>query len=439
MSASRSSWLTKEDWWAVWIGLFILCVGIVLWRFNGSLDIISFKMSAWDDLSDVLSVFREHAGTIILLYVVFLLIFSIAVKCIGYPVKMFASGFTLLFLLGLFTITVSSWEWAQQFQLEAPLVALIIGLILSNLLSIPNWLQPALRTEFYVKVGIVLLGATLPLSLIVKTGPLAFTQAAIVSVATFLAIYWSATRWFGLDPRFASTLGAGGSVCGVSASIAVGSTVRTKKEHISISISLVVVWAVIMIFALTALIRFLEIPHGAAGAWIGTSEFADAAGMAAASAIGEEALGPFTVMKVIGRDMFIGVWCFVLAFVSITRWEKKETNGAKANVADIWHRFPKFIVGFLIASALVTIINSITGAAAEEEVNSALIAPIKNIRTWAFVFCFLSIGLTTRFKDIRQVGWRPLAAFTFGVLVNLPLGYLLSVLIFGSYWNAMGH
>ncbi|MCQ8811860.1 putative sulfate exporter family transporter, partial [Escherichia coli] len=78
-------------------------------------------------------------------------------------------------------------------------------------------------------------------------------------------------------------------------------------EHVAASISLVIVWAVIMIFALPFACKLLDLPPAIAGAWIGTSEFADAAGFAAVEAIGNEsATQAFTLMKVVGRDMFVG-------------------------------------------------------------------------------------------------------------------------------------
>ncbi|MPN03371.1 hypothetical protein SDC9_150599 [bioreactor metagenome] len=313
-----------------------------------------------------------------------------------------------------------------------------MGLIIGNALPIPQWLDAALRTEFYVKTGIVLLGATLPFTLILQSGPVAFLQATLIASTTFLTIYWAGTRIFKLDKRFASTLAAGGSICGVSASIAIGGSVQAEKQHVSVAISLVVVWAVVMIFSLPMFISALGIPAGPAGAWIGTSEFADAAGMAAAASLGEQSIKTFTLMKVVGRDMFVGIWCFIMAMISVTKWEKRD-DGSKPNAGEIWTRFPKFVLGFFVASIIVTILVASvgTGTAAAQSVDSLIIAPIKELRTWAFIFTFLSIGMTTRFKELTSVGWKPFAAFTTGVLVNVPLGYLLSVVVMGNYWGSI--
>ncbi|WKB34765.1 putative sulfate exporter family transporter [Terrilactibacillus sp. S3-3] len=369
-----------------------------------------------------------------LLFVTFTVLFSIAAYFQHIKIGPFISGFLVLFILSVLINIFSGWGWAQQYNLEAPLAALVIGLILGNTIPIPQWLSTALRTELYVKVGIVLLGATLPFTLIVQAGPVAFLQATVIAVSTFLVIYFVGTKWLHLDKKFAATLGAGGSICGVSASIAVGGSIKAKKEHVSVSISLVVIWAVIMIFILSLLIKWLGLPAGQAGAWIGTSEFADAAGITAASSFGDKALAAFTLMKVIGRDIFIGVWCFILAFISITWWEKRKGE-TKANATEIWSRFPKFVLGFFAASAILTILIASVSSTAAGVISTDIIAPIKEIRTWAFTFTFLSIGLTTRFKELTSVGWRPLAAFSAGVVVNVVLGYILSILVLGSYWS----
>ncbi len=435
-SGGWSDLYKKEDWWAVWLGLGIVITAILFYFSGSSISYIAVKFPKWAEFGTVTEFLGANIGSILMLFIVFTAVFSLAVKILGHKLSEFIPGFAIIFLVSILVSIFGSWEWAKKYNLEAPLVALGLGMLISNTMPIPKWFEAALRTEFYVKVGIVLLGATLPFTKIVQAGPIAFTQATVIAVTTFLSIYWAGTKLFGLDRRFAATLGAGGSICGVSASIAIGGAVKAEKQHVSIAISLVVVWAVIMIYALPILINIFGIPAGPAGAWIGTSEFADAAGIAAAAAIGDEAITTFTLMKVVGRDMFVGIWCFLLALISITKWEKRE-DGTKPDAAEIWYRFPKFVLGFFVASALLTVILAGQDAAVASQITSDVISPVKTLRTWAFVFCFLAIGLTTRFKELTSVGWKPFAAFTTGVLINVPLGYIFSVLILGGYWASV--
>jgi uncharacterized membrane protein YadS len=467
-------------------------------------------------------------------------VFTVSMKIMGRNVKQFLWGYTILFVGSLAIFYLAGWSVVQRLDLGAPLLALIIGLIIGNLKAAPEWFKTSLRTEYYIKTGIVLLGATLPLTLIAEAGPIAFIQATIVSIVTWLTIYLAATRIFKLDPRFGAVLGTGGAVCGVSGSIAVGGAVKADKDHIAIGIAVVSIWAIVMIFALAIVTKWMipeggaapeawyQISPGEAGAWVGTSEYADAAGFAVVAELaadhGDAPIHTFTLMKVIGRDIWIGIWAFVLSIVSVLFWEKKK-NGAgpggpqgRVGFSVVWERFPKFVLGFFAASIIMSLIAAtppkdhlgqagtsdtfkskaqkheysadfstyqvpaglqekfaydagkqvITfkgkmsldelralSAAADAEQKWALknlhyksdwfesqlrakaIDPIKKLRSWAFVLCFLCIGLSTRFKDLATFGLKPFWAFTIGVLVNVPLGYFLTTHVFVDYWRAV--
>ncbi len=143
-------------------------------------------------------------------------------------------------------------------------------------------------------------------------------------------------------------------------------------------------------------------------------------------------------MKVIGRDMWIGIWSFIFAMIACFKWEKEEC-GTRPNAMEIWWRFPKFVIGFFAASLFMTVLTSgYSPADFNGSVKPGLILPIVSLRTWAFIFCFLSIGLTTRFRELKATGVRPFLSFTVGVLVNVALGFILSVYVFGNYWMNLG-
>ncbi|HEY4923495.1 MAG TPA: putative sulfate exporter family transporter [Roseiarcus sp.] len=441
----RELWL-KEDWWAIWLGLGIVLVGYILFANGASLKWIAVTPEKWSSLDQLGAHFAANGLRYLAQFVAWLALFAIALTALGHRAQDFIPSFVFLYLCSVVIFALGQWTQANYYNLEPPLVALVLGLLISNVIGLPKWMDASFRVEFYVKTGIVLLGATLPFSLIVWAGPVAILQASIVSIVTFLVIFTTA-RWLGLDRRLAATLGAGGAVCGVSASIAIAGAVGARKEHAPIAITLVVLWAIVMIFLLPFAARMLHLPTGVAGAWIGTSEFADAAGFAAAQTYGgfagqvpgidgtqDQAIWSFTLMKVVGRDVWIGVWALVLAIIATTRWEPSET-GRKPEAAEIWWRFPKFVIGFLIASLIVTFAaQGYSLADYNKLVNPTFVAPIKDLRTWAFIFCFFSIGLTTRFSELAGAGRKPFAAFTLGVAVNVALGFILSALVFASHW-----
>ncbi|WP_127752253.1 putative sulfate exporter family transporter [Devosia sp. 1566] len=448
-SGWRELW-RKEDWWAIWIGLTVVAIGCLLFWSGGSLRWLAVVPPQWSNFSQVIDDLAANWPRYGALYLFWLVAFSLALAALGQSIRAFAPAFTLLFLAAYAISVIGKWEEAVHFNLEPPLVALLLGLVIANTVGLPRWLDAGFKGEFYVKTGIVLLGATVPLSLIAKAGPIAILQASLVSLTTFGVIYLVAVR-LGLDRRFAATLGVGGAVCGVSGAIAVAGAVGGKKEDTAVTITIVVLWAIVMIFVLPLVARALGLPTGIAGAWIGTSEFADAAGIAAAQAYGgyagrvdgiagtpEQAVQAFTLMKVVGRDPWIGIWAVGLAIVATMRWDARP-GGSAPDVGEIWRRFPKFVIGFFLASAVIT---TVTTQFSLEDYNRIvipnLIGPIRNLFTWTFIFCFFSIGLTTRFRDLAAAGPKPFGAFTAGVAVNVVLGFILSVYVFGFYWEALG-
>lgn len=434
-----TNWLKKEDGWSILLGIGFVVVASVLFLLGAEKVLSLFSASApkWATFGELVQKLPSKLPNFILLYALFAGLLTLGAKSLGLNAGRFFKGFSALYWFTSLILILSNNETLKSWQLESPLLALFIGLIVGNFVKLPAWFSESLRTEYYVKTGIVLMGATLPFSLILSAGPAAIGQALIVSVVTFGTIYGVAVK-LGLDRRFAACLGAGGSICGVSGSIAIGGACKARQEHVSVAISLVVVWAVAMIFILPFLCKMLNLPAGVAGAWIGTSEFADAAGFAAAEAIGDErATQAFTLMKVVGRDMFVGVWAFLVAILSVTVWEKKSASESeRVDYQEIWRRFPKFIIGFFVASLLTTLVIANLDATMAKEYDNVL-KFLKNLRGWFFTLTFLSIGLTTRFKDLTAVGVKPFIAFTVGVAVNLPLGYWLSNHVFVDYWLSL--
>jgi len=447
-SGWQELWL-KEDWWSIWLGLGLVLASSLLYAQGLNLRWIAVTPARWSMPEQLVHDLIANAPRYLAQFTLWLVAFSIALKALGLRAARFVPGFILLYVLAVAIFAIGQWDQASAYNLEPPLVALLVGLAISNLIGLPRWLDDSFRVEFYVKIGIVLLGATLPVALIVWAGPIAILQASTVSVATFLVIFW-ASRWLGLERRLAAMLGVGGAVCGVSAAIAISGAVGGKKQDTSIAITTVIVWAIVMIFVLPLVARALSLHAGVAGAWIGTSEFADAAGFAAAQAYGnlvgkvpgiagstDQTLWAFTLMKVVGRDVWIGIWAFVLAIIATTRWEVSE-GGGRPDPAEIWWRFPKFVLGFVVASLLITFVTwDLSLADYNRSAAPILVAPLKDLRTWAFIFSFLSIGLTTRFRELAHSGLRPFIAFSIGVVINVTLGFVLSTIVFAPYWESL--
>jgi uncharacterized membrane protein YadS len=437
----------KEDWWAIYVGLGITFLAVVAFM-NGSPMLKSLAINPgglkWTSIDQLFTHFANNIQLYALQFVCWLVLFGITTRIMGIKTSEFIPSFIFLYILSIVAFSIGGWASAGKFMLEPPIAALLLGLVIANFVRLPKWMDSGFRVEYYIKTGIVLLGATFPITLIVSAGPVALLEATVISLTTCLTIYFAATKVFGLDKRLGAVLGTGGAVCGVSGAMAIGSAVGAKKEYIYSAITMVVIWALVMVVFIPFVSNVLHLHPGIAGAWVGTSEFADAAGFAAATTYGrlagneDAAIQGFTLMKVIGRDIWIGIWSFVFALIACLKWEKEEC-GVRPSAMEIWWRFPKFVLGFFVASLIMTyIVTSYSPADFKALVKPNLFGPIGGIRTWAFIFCFLSIGLTSRFKELKEAGLKPAFAFSIGVLVNVTLGFILSVYVFGDYWSQLG-
>jgi len=202
-----------------------------------------------------------------------------------------------------------------------------------------------------------------------------------------------------------------------------------------------VAWALGMVVLQPLLARAWYLPAGLAGAWIGTSESGDAAGLAAVQVYGEflksgqlmgrpeQVLVAYTIVKIVGRDLWIAVWAVALSLWAVFRWEPAE--GGAAGLSQIWRRFPKYILGFVIASILVS-----WGMDFDSVARPGLLEPIGVVRDLAFTLSLLSIGASVPLRNLAPVGGNAFIAVATGVMVNLMIGFIL-VLVFGDYWDAL--
>jgi len=120
---------------------------------------------------------------------------------------------------------------------------LVIGLFVSNVIGVPEWLKPAVRTEFYIKSGLVILGANILFGEIIKAGFYGIVQAVLVVTVIWYFTYWVA-RKMKVDEEFAVVLSSAVSICGVSAAIATGGAIKADPKKISYVTSIVLICAV---------------------------------------------------------------------------------------------------------------------------------------------------------------------------------------------------
>jgi uncharacterized integral membrane protein (TIGR00698 family) len=314
-------------------------------------------------------------------------------------------------------------------SIEFPIYAILLGLtanVLLHRLGLRDRLRTAFRTEFFIKTGLVLLGASINLNLILKAAGPAILQSVLLISTIFLLTWWLGGL-FGLDIRLRALLSAAVSICGVSAAIAAAGAVHAKKEQLAYTASLVVIFAIPMIFIQPWLASLLGLSQAVSGAWIGGNIDTTAAVTAAGTIVGDDALKVAAIVKST-QNALMGVVAVLLTLYFVMRVEKS-ADAPRPGPAEIWRRFPKFVLGFVAASIIATWWLGTVGG----DQGKAAIANANALRTWFFSLAFVSIGLELRVASIRQAGWRPIAVFASATVANLVIAVLLASILFAGF------
>jgi uncharacterized integral membrane protein (TIGR00698 family) len=319
-----------------------------------------------------------------------------------------------------------SWIKSVEFPVYAVLVGLVAGAILGAF-GLRSRLNAAFRTEFLIKTGLVLLGASINLAVIARAAGPAILQSVILISSVFLISWWVGGR-LGLEPKLRALLSAAVSICGVSAAIAAAGAVSASREQLAYVASLVIIFALPSIFFQPWLATQLGLSQVVAGAWIGGNIDTTAAVTAAGSIVGDQALQIAAIVKQTQNAM-MGVVAVILTAWFVYRIER--VPGATVGLSAIWERFPKFILGFIAASALATIY--INSAADPKAAGDVVAVAGTSLRTWFFILAFVCIGLEFRPAALREAGVRPVAVFAVASLVNLVLALALASFLFTGF------
>jgi uncharacterized integral membrane protein (TIGR00698 family) len=314
-------------------------------------------------------------------------------------------------------------------SVEYPIYAIVLGLLGNLILTVfrlRDRLSSAFRTEFFIKTGLVLLGLSINLNLLVTAAGPAIIQALVLITGVFGFTWWIAGK-LGLDDKLRALLASAVSICGVSAAIAAAGAVRARREQLAYAASLVILFALPSIFLLPYLADVFGLSDAVAGAWIGGNIDTTAAVTAAGTLAGENALKIATIVKVT-QNALIGV--VAIALTAYFAFKVEKTPGAaRPHLSELWHRFPKFVLGFIAASILGTWYATSVSAAE----NTAAQAVATNLRTWFLVLAFVSIGLEFRLTALREAGWRPIAVFASATVVNIGLALALASVLFANF------
>jgi len=355
--------------------------------------------------------------------IAYLVLSLVALGFIGAGAGKLVVGFPVVFALAWVAQLIAGNSTVNYYGIEYVLWCLFLGLFVSNVLGVPAWLKPAVRTEFFIKSGLVILGAGILFGEIVQAGFYGILQGILVVGAVWYFTFWLCKK-LKVDDEFAVVLSSAVSICGVSAAIATGGAIKADSRKISYTTSIVLICAIPMLVFQPMIARWLGLSDIVAGAWLGGTLDTSGSVVAAGALISDVAMKTGVIVKM-SQNVLIGVAAFILSVVWTMRSASVAGQG-KPSAIEIWHRFPKFVLGFVVASVLFSFI---VDPKTVESTKGAL----SGLRTWWFALAFTSIGLETRFGDLAKMeGGRPAGAFLLGQLFNVLWTLLLAWLIFGG-------
>jgi uncharacterized membrane protein YadS len=389
----------------------------------------------WTD--QPLVAFQASSGGLLVSPILLGMGWVVLVGCLG---TLLTGGSLRRFLLGGITLAalaclayvLASQKLVRYYNLEYPLWALAVGLFVGNAAGVPRWLSPALVGEFFIKTGLVVFGAEVLVSRLLALGLPGLLTAWLVTPVVLVTTYLFGVHMLKIPSRsLCMTLSADMSVCGVSAAIATGAACRAKKEEISLTIGLSLFFTVIMMVAMPPVIRAMGLDPILGGAWIGGTIDATGAVVAAGESLGKEAGEVAATVKMIQNSM-IGLIAFAVA-AYWAGWIDRDPGGPRGTLAgEAWRRFPRFILGFLVASLLCSWLHS-QGPEQALWVEGATTGFTAKLRGWLFCTGFVCLGLQTNFRELAPLlsSGRPVVLYLAGQALNLALTLTMATLTFG--------
>ena len=363
----------------------------------------------------------ENLTKVLYIGIGFLLVAAAGIALLGRPVVPFVLGFPVVFALAFVARLLAGNGLFVDWGIEYVIFALLLGLLISNTIGTPEWLKPAVQTEFLIKIGLVILGASLLFMEVLQAGALGILQAVLVVFVVWYACFWL-SRKLRVDDESTAMLSTAVSICGVSAAIAACGAIQGDKKKLSYVTSLVLIVAVPMMIAMPWIAKATGMNDLVAGAWLGGTLDTSASVVAAGALISDAAMKTGVIVK-FSQNALIGVAAFMLAIW----WAMKDrAKGERPSAKVIWQRFPKFVIGFVVASAVFSF-------ALPADLVAGTKSALTEIRTWWFALAFVCIGLETKVVELATVDQgRPALAFLGAQAINVFWTLLLAWLIFGG-------
>ncbi|HSC54792.1 MAG TPA: putative sulfate exporter family transporter [Phnomibacter sp.] len=419
---AKKGWRISEDWAVVLLGGILLVLVVAGVPF----PMPSFGWANGNDLAE--KVFSgKNIGSMLFLLLITLAIAAIGAIVTQKPLQHVLKAIPILVVITIAASILAGNKSLSGIGLETVIFSLLLGLLIRNLFQLPEWLVNNVSAEFYVKIGLVLLGTNIIFGDILKAGLLGIVQSLVVVLSVWYFAFWLCKK-YKVDTELSLMISSAVSICGVSAAIATAGAIKGDNKKLSYVISLVLVCAIPMLIGMPYIAKWLQLSPEVTGAWLGGTIDTTGAVVASGALVGEEALKMATIVK-FSQNVLLGLAAFAISvyWTYIGKGDLQDERRVSYKV--LWERFPKFVIGFILASLFFSfVVSSETVAAAKPA--------IKSLQNLWFALAFTGIGLETRFSDLfKEQNSKALKVFLVAQLFNVLITLLVASLLFAHSWK----
>lgn len=397
----------NEDWISTLMGLALTLLVILIPGLIPAFPKTFSSVNDWLALGGVLILSLIFAG--------------LGVRLLGVRLQRFIPAFLAIFVLSVLCMALAAVPPIKKIGLESVFFSVAVGLLIRNTVGLPAWLAPAVRSEYYIKIGLVLLGTSVLFGEILQAGFYGILQGIVVVFSVWYFTFWL-SRKLKVDPEMGIMLSSAVSICGVSAAIATCGAIKGDNKKLSFVVSIVLIVAIPMMYVMPLLARWLGLSQEVGGAWLGGTIDTTGAVVAAGKFLGDTA-EKYSVIIKSSQNVLLGVAAF---FISLY-WSLRGTSNEelKPTPRVLWDRFPKFVVGFVLASLIFSLCFDVEQA-------KSLGKLAKGLREVMFSVAFVCIGLETDFRDIfKAENRRYIATFLTAQSFNIVVTLVVASFIFG--------
>ncbi|MTI49632.1 YeiH family protein [Sporosalibacterium faouarense] len=332
-------------------------------------------------------------------------------------------GLALVLLVTIISILINTYVFSFLGTLT---IGIILGIFYSNTIGIDEKYQPGVTFSLkkILKWGIVLLGVELNFNLVLSLGP--WIIALVIFLMTLsLIVSRLLGKWFNINPKLATLLGVGSSICGTSAIVAMGPVIDADEDDVAISVAIISFLGAIGVLVYTFFSYILPLTDVQYGIWAGGTLQGVAHALAAAGARGTDSLSLDigTIVKM-SRVALLAPVAVVLSFAF-------KDNSADSNKKKKV-KFPMYVLLFILTGVIFTLNSSLNifptaFTLLGKDVN--IVSIIKEISSFFILMAMVSMGLKVNFKSFKTKGLKALYACSLLFLLLSVTGYFLSKLI----------